>query len=1485
MEKHEKTSEAAALRQKAEELLKNKPSKHDSQLSELENLKLIFELEVHQIELELQNEELRHAQAVADAAHDKYIRLYDLAPSGYYTLSRKGEIIELNLAGALMLGKDRSHLVNKHFHFFISNDTQEVFNHFLEKLFINNTKESCEVTLTTSGNQPVFVHLSGIATKGGSQCFVTAVDITIRKNAELALRKEAERNSLLLGLFAKATALSDKELYDMALDVAVKITDSKIGFFHQVGDNQQEINLTTWNDEARKNCTTVFDNHYPLDKAGNWADCIRQKKAVVNNDYPASPNKKGLPEGHSPVGRLMSIPVIHDEKVRLIFGVGNKSSDYTDLDVIQIQAVANELYKILEKRKVEKYLQKNEERWQFAIEGSNDGIWDWNIITDDVFFSNRWKEMIGYGPDELEGKLSEWQTRVHPDDIKAVMFKLQQHFGKKTPVYAAEHRIRCKDGSWKWILDRGKVLEWTSEGKPSRMVGTHTNITEQKEAIEEIRWRNDDLQLMNAVTHAANRNESLDSILNIVSDQLHKSFNSHSLSIHLPDGNTGEFLMHSNALDNALVQKIKKLTGRELPQIRLNINSEHPFSEIERTGKGILVTGRQAIVNRLASYLKGTNWPSLVQNLIKKMLPALCNLLEYQSAVAVPMIANGKTIGFLELGSRNIMTDHDLSRIQSIADHFAAVIVRCESEKKLRESEEKFRSIFENMQDAYFEASVDGIILEISPSIEIITKGQYNRHDMIGNPFAGVYSSPEDRKIYYSKLFNQKSVTDYELSVQNKDGSLIPIAVSAVLSYNADGKPAKISGIIRDITERKANETALKKLSQAVQQSPVMVCITDLDGNFEYANPKATELTGYTLEELVGQNPRILNSGEKPKEEYRILWETLKSGKEWRGEFHNKKKNGELFWSAASISPIIDSRGNLTHYLAVQEDITERKIFEKQIKDLNTDLEQKIKERTFQLSETNENLKNEIKNRVQAEAALRESQEQLELVIKGSNDAPWDWNLVTDNLFYSAKWWQQLGYAPDEIPSDSSLWRNFTHYDDKEHVIEILNNALSGNNDGYEAEFRLLHKDGHYVPVLSRGYITRDATGKPIRVTGTNMDLTERKRAEDEMRKARNEAEKANLAKSEFLSRMSHELRTPMNSIIGFAQLMNMGELNPKLKKGVNHILNSGRHLLNLINEILDISGIEAGRVSLSFVPVELGRIIGETVDAVHLSANTMNVNLELINRDPGRLFVKADPHRLRQVLLNLINNAVKYNREGGSVMIKTELQPAIAPAMSFVRISVSDTGCGIIPENIEKLFMPFERIGAEKTGIEGTGLGLMVVKKLMDAMCGRVGVESVPGEGSTFWIELQHSEDQETEAWQAEHRSVLHAMITQKTGTILYVEDNASNTELVEQILLDHRPSIHFMSSTKGAQTVPLAIKYAPDLILLDLDLPDMQGFEVMRLLQAEEKTKTIPVVVVSADAMVHQIEKLMNAGSKDYLTKPLDIMAFLDIVDEWVR
>ena len=432
---------------------------------------------------------------------------------------------------------------------------------------------------------------------------------------------------------------------------------------------------------------------------------------------------------------------------------------------------------------------------------------------------------------------------------------------------------------------------------------------------------------------------------------------------------------------------------------------------------------------------------------------------------------------------------------------------------------------------------------------------------------------------------------------------------------------------------------------------------------------------------------------------------------------------------------------------------------------------------------------------------------------------------------------------------------------------------------------------GKRIMLLNARQIER-ALGKEKIILLAIEDITERKINENELSKAKAEAERANVAKSEFLSRMSHELRTPMNSILGFAQLMSMGELNPANKKGVNQILKSGKHLLELINEVLDIARIETGRLTISPEPVEIYSVILETIDIIRNLADENNITIETDASDTKSLFVEADRQRLKQVLLNLINNAVKYNRKGGSVKIECTKQKSVKNIEkgerrfeNQIRISVIDTGKGIAQEFIEKLFNPFERIGAERTNTEGTGLGLAISKKLIEAMAGTIIVESEVGKGSTFWIELPETENQEDQYNRLSDFSKPEAEISQIRGTVLYIEDNLSNIQLVEQILETHRPMIKLIPNIYGKNAVQFAIDYKPDLILLDLDLPDIHGSEVIELLHLEPRTTEIPVIILSADAMTKQIEQLMEFGAKDYLIKPIDVVQFLEIVDDCMR
>jgi PAS domain S-box-containing protein len=831
----------------------------------------------------------------------------------------------------------------------------------------------------------------------------------------------------------------------------------------------------------------------------------------------------------------------------------------------------------------------------------------------------------------------------------------------------------------------------------------------------------------------------------------------------------------------------------------------------------------------------------------------------------------GQVIGFIKVSipdaplpdSARLFLPEESGLLISISERLGNFIEKKTTEIKLRESEEKFRTITEQTGDFIGIADLKGIITYASPAAASIFR--ISPEEMTGRNFIEFIAETDLAKgaRVYRQCFEGASLeNNIEFRLKRSDETEFFGELKAS-QFNTETERG-ILVIIRDITRKKQTDEKIIKLSHAVEQSPIMICITDIDGNIEYVNQKSVELTGYDREELIGKDSGVLGSGKMSKEEYRIIFETLKSEKEWHGEFHNKKKTGELYWSSASISSIMDAAGNITHYLSVQQDITERKQAEKEIHELTASLEIKVRERTKQLRELNEKLEKDIEERKRTEGELRWNQSLLQMMATSS---PLGFLVVdnrTDEILYfnhrfcqiwkiqhieeqmqrgelknndiipyclpvladipafaeSCKPLQYEGnrmVLEDEIPFvenrtirrfttqirgiDDEYYGRFYIFEDisarkrteealresekrfslfmdylpavvflKDHEgrtlfinkymdrafgasgwmgktmsevfpgelgEKLMADDLNSMKQGYQKiEESLTQLDGKLHYYETQKFIIGKMGHEPF-LGGISLDITERKNAEAEIIKSRDAANRANLAKSEFLSRMSHELRTPMNSILGFAQLLYLGELNPKQKKSVSHILNSGKHLLGLIDEVLDISRIESGRLSLLPEPVQLIGIITETIDTIRPLADARQLNMELANSPDNQLFVMADKKRLKQVLINLLNNAVKYNRQGGTILIKTESMPQDHAGNDFVRVSVTDTGLGILPDDLPKLFVAFERIGSENTHTEGTGLGLAVVKKIMDAMEGRVGVESIAGEGSTFWIDL----------------------------------------------------------------------------------------------------------------------------------------------------
>jgi len=574
-----------------------------------------------------------------------------------------------------------------------------------------------------------------------------------------------------------------------------------------------------------------------------------------------------------------------------------------------------------------------------------------------------------------------------------------------------------------------------------------------------------------------------------------------------------------------------------------------------------------------------------------------------------------------------------------------------------------------------------------------------------------------------------ESLYHFEHRVVRPDGEIRIVEERGEVFRNEENHPIRMIGTVHDITLKKTIEDELiksreeleirveqrtaeaKKLLRAIEQSPNSVVITNEKGVIEYVNPTFVKVFGYSEQEALGKTPRILKSDNLNQQDYKELWETILSGQQWRGEFHNLRKDGTRCWQLASISPVKNDQGEITHFISSQENL--------------------------------------------------------------------------DHL----------------------------------------------------------------------------------------------KQVQSELKEALEEASRANQAKSVFLSSMSHELRTPLNSIIGFAQLLESDEddpLNDFQRDNLSQILKGGYHLLELINEILDLSKIESGRLQISMEPVQLSSVVEEVIAIINPLAEKHGISL-YINEENLETYVLADRVRLKQVLLNLVSNAVKYNRKKGKVEVYCDLMP-----QDKCRISVKDTGNGISDAHMAFLFEPFNRLGNEASSIEGTGIGLTITKKIVELMGGNISAESKLGEGSLFYFELKNTSRPD---FQVKLEGIYRQSGLKSVGekSVLYVEDNPANMKLVTR-LIERRHGISLFTATEPMKGLELAFEKTPDLILLDINLPGMDGFEILSRLKANEKTHDIPIVAVTANAMPNDIKYGLESGFDQYITKPINIQQFMAVLDNYL-
>ena len=1041
------------------------------------------------------------------------------------------------------------------------------------------------------------------------------------------------------------------------------------------------------------------------------------------------------------------------------------------------------------------------------------------------------------------------------------------------------------------------------------------------------------------------------------------------------------------------------------------------------------------------------------------------------------------------------------------------------SEIKIRQSEENYRSLFFNSPVAYLLVS-DGIFIECNDASATLLAGK--RSDIIGKTPAQI--SPEFQH-------NGKSSSDYSAEVieeafrigshsfewihrkVNGEEFLALVSLS-VVEYQ--GKRV-VFVVWDDISEKRKADELLRKLSRAVDQSPISIVITNINGNIEYANPRACETTGYTLSDLLGNNPRVLQSGETSKNEYIDLWNTLVSGKEWRGLFHNKRKNGELYWESATLAPIKDASGKITHYVALKEDITEKKLAEDELRKFRTIIDEanygasitdinghtmyvnkalagmhgykpeeiigkhlSIFHNEEQLAKVSELLrvlvntgsfsseevwhtrndgsvfptlmtgsiiyseKNEplfmsataidITKRKQAEDALVSSEETLNYAQEIARMGSWDMDLETNLIRWSENYYRMLGLEPYSLNIPYDYFIKTIHPEDR-HLIDEKLHEIYEIKKSVNTDMRLLMPDGsikwvqgNIVPVfegeklvalkganiditekkeaeqkihelnanlerkvsertielaVTNAYLVKeieerkkaedllkvkseelenffsvaldllciaDTSGNFIKVNKawanilgysvtdleqrkfldfvhpddmqatldsmqnlslqnpilnfinryrTNggdyrfiewhsvpvgnliyaaaRDITERIINEEALQKAKRVAEKANMSKSEFLANMSHEIRTPMNAVLGYSELLASTRVDSVQKDYINSIKSSGKSLLTIINDILDISKIEAGKLELDYDFTNTYGFFSEFEQIFAFRINEKGIKFSLYIESGTPNGICIDEARLRQIVFNLIGNAAKFTFKGFiRLSVFTEnprsieyTEGKVTDVLDLV-IEVEDSGIGISDAMHETIFEPFvQEQNFRRFG--GTGLGLAICKRLVGLMNGTITLKSELEKGSTFTIRIPETAYLREFDISQQELQIDPSRVVFEKGVILVVDDIQHNRDYLIDVLKS--TELETYEAENGAIGYEMALKLLPDLIITDIRMPVMTGFELLEKIKGDPVAKKIPVLAYSASVLKAQREKIFKANFAGLLIKPVKI------------
>ncbi len=946
-----------------------------------------------------------------------------------------------------------------------------------------------------------------------------------------------------------------------------------------------------------------------------------------------------------------------------------------------IQKLQAEIIRLKADQKValtmQETLRESEERWELVLQGTNEGIWDWNLKTDEMFFSPRWKEMLGYGNQELPNHIDTWKQLLHPQDAERVMSILADHFAKKTDHYCAEFRLKCQDGNYKWILSRGQAL-WDATGTPVRMAGSHTDISDRK-----------------------NEQILLTSLIDCIPDLV------------FCKDSKGVYKMCNNAFEKFAGRDRKDIIGKSDFEL-LPLEEALKFREQDR----FMMLQKQSHRNE-----EWITYPNGNRRLVDTLKTPFC-------------CPEGKLMGTIGI-SRDI-TDRKQKE---------------EAIKKQAERDALLSNIARQLIDLDLNTAVHFILESL---------GKFTKCD----------------RSYIIRYFPQEK------------------AWSMVHEWCNEYTPSTIND---------SQHISLEVFPWFSQQliAGKLICINAL----EDFPPEATAEKDAYQNSL---SPNLL------------------------------------------VVPMM-TRGQTVGYLGIDSNIYKRWTKE----DVNL---LKLVGELMAIAEA----------RAIAEEAQKESQARFAGILDNANEAIISIDEQQKITLFNHAAEEIFGYPSEEVlgqPFNRLIPSRFTN-DHCQHINNFQNTSETARQMGGRRPVFGRRKDGtEFLAEVSISKIK--LRGKTI-FTAIIRDITERKQAEEALKQAKEQADAANCAKSEFLASMSHELRTPLNAILGFTQVMQRDQtLKEEHRQNLDIIGRSGEHLLELINDILEMTKIEAGRTTFNQTQFDLYRLLDNLESMLHLKAEEKNLQL-LFEKTPDLpQYIETDEGKLRQVLINLLGNAIKFTQEGGVILrIKTSEQSRENQAIILI-FEVEDTGPGIAAEEVDQLFEAFGQTETGRNSNEGTGLGLPISHKFVQLMGGEISVSSILGRGSLFSFTIQanliHAN---TIKSNQPPRRIIGLVPGQPHYRILAVDDRLESRILLVKLLSSM--GFNVRQASNGQEALDIWERWQPHLIWMDMRMPVIDGYQATQRIKASQKGQETVIIALTASAFEEERNLVLSAGCDDFMRKP---------------